>query len=316
MRITIVTPSLNRGSMLADALESVIAQNDQDVEHVIVDGGSTDMTAAVLLRFPTAKVLAERDRNLYEALNKGVRAATGEIIGFLNTDDRLSLGALQLVRQLFLDRPSAQIVAGAVDVVKVDDASRVSRIRFDDPRFLRLRLQSIFSGVAFLNGCFFRRDALLALNGFDERFGLIADKDLLLRAAARRFETAMTTQVIYEYGCHEGSLTMNISRPSLAVAEESYEAARTGLANATEDSAAAAYRAWHAWSAGYNTLASIRYGRWRRARAVVFESFVNDKWWAIRFLPMVVQHLAELRLRRGKSPAESISKTAGITPPQ
>src|SRR5436190_1517738 len=80
---------------------------------------------------------------------------------------------------------------------------------FDDARFLRLRLQSIFSGVAFLNGCFFRHDALAALNGFDERFRLIADKDLLLRAAARGFETVMTRHVIYEYGCHAGSLTMN-----------------------------------------------------------------------------------------------------------
>jgi glycosyltransferase involved in cell wall biosynthesis len=314
MRITIVTPSLNRGSMLADALESVIAQNDQDVEHIVVDGGSTDMTADVLSHFPNVKVVAEKDRNLYEALNKGVRAATGEIIGFLNTDDRLSPGALQRVRQLFLDRPSAQIVSGAVDVVKVDDASRVTRTRFDDVRFLRLRLQSIFSGVSFLNGCFFRRDVLLALNGFDERFRLIADKDLLLRAAARRFDTAVTRDVIYEYGCHEGSLTMNISRPSLAIAEESYEAAKAGLANASEGDAAAAYRAWHAWSAGYNILASIRYGRWRRARTVVSESFANDKWWVIRFLPMVVQHVMELRLRRGKSPAESISTTAGTTP--
>ena len=108
---------------------------------------------------------------------------------------------------------------------------------------------------------------------------------------------------------------MNISRPSLAVAEESYEAARAGLANATEDGAVAAYRALHAWAAGYNVLASIRYGRWRRARAVVSESFANDKWWAIRFLPMVAQHVAELRLRRGRLPDESISTTAGIAPP-
>jgi glycosyltransferase involved in cell wall biosynthesis len=311
MRITIVTPSLNRGAMLADALESVVAQNDQDVEHIVVDGGSTDMTAGVLSRFPNVKVLTEQDRNLYEALNKGVRAATGEIIGFLNTDDRLSAGALKLVRQMFSGRPSARIVAGAVDVVKVDDTSRVKRVRFDDPRFLRLRLQSIFSGVAFLNGCFFRRDTLLALNGFDERFGLIADKDLLLRAAARGLETAITRQVIYEYGCHEGSLTMNISRPSLAIAEESYEAASAGLDSPAEESVAAAYRAWHAWSAGYNVLANIRYGKWRRAGAVVSKSFATEKWWIIRFLPMVACHLAELRLRRGKSPDEKISTTAG-----
>src|SRR5207253_4858192 len=127
------------------------------------------------------------------------------------------------------DCPSAQMVAGAVDVVKADGSSRVRRLRFDDERCLRLRPQSIFSGISFLNGCFFRRDALLALNGFDERFGLIADKDLLLRAAARRFETVITRKVVYEYGCHEGSLTMNISRPSLAIAEESYAAASAGL---------------------------------------------------------------------------------------
>jgi glycosyltransferase involved in cell wall biosynthesis len=309
MRITIVTPSLNRGSMLADALESVTAQNDRDVEHIVVDGGSTDMTATVLSRFPHVKVVVEQDRNLYEALNKGVRAATGEVIGFLNTDDRLAPEALQLVRQLFADRPAAQIVAGAVDVVKVDDASRVSRLRFDDERFLRLRLQSIFSGVSFLNGCFFRREALLLLNGFNERFGLIADKDLLLRAAARRFETAMIRQVIYEYGCHEGSLTMNISRPSLALAEESFAAASVGFATATEGATAAAYRAWHAWSAGYNILANLRYGRWRQAGAVVSEAFAKDKLWAVRFFPMVVRHVMELRLRRGKSADEAMATT-------
>ena len=97
MRITIVTPSLNRGSMLADALESVVAQNDPDLEHIVVDGGSTDTTAEVLARFPTVKVLRGADRNLYEALNKGVRAATGDVIGFLNTDDRLSPERADLV---------------------------------------------------------------------------------------------------------------------------------------------------------------------------------------------------------------------------
>jgi glycosyltransferase involved in cell wall biosynthesis len=313
MRITIVTPSLNRGSMLADALESVVAQNDPDLEHIVVDGGSTDTTAQVLARFPTVKVVREADRSLYEALNKGMRAATGDVIGFLNTDDRLAPGALRLVRQLFAQQPSAQIVAGAVDVVKVDGAGEVSRRRFDDPRFLRLRLQSIFSGVAFLNGCFFRRDALVALNEFDERFRLIADKDLLLRATARRFETVMTRQIIYEYGCHEGSLTMNISRPSLAVAQESYEAARAGLARPSEGTAAA-YREWHAWSAGYDILANLRYRRWRRAWAVISESFANDRWWPIRFLPMVLQHLVELPLRRGKRVDESTSSRASSPP--
>ena len=106
---------------------------------------------------------------------------------------------------------------------------------------------------------------------------------------------------------------MNISRPSLAVAEESYEAARAGLARPSEKGTAAAYREWHAWSAGYDVLANLRYRRWGRARAVISESFANDRWWPIRFLPMVLQHLAELPLRRGK-PVESISSRAGSPP--
>jgi hypothetical protein len=117
-------------------------------------------------------------------------------------------------------------------------------------------------------------------NGFNERFGLIADKDLLLRAAARRFETATTRQVIYEYGCHEGSLTMNISRP------RSPSPRNPGC----ESRLRHRHRRHSGRPTGVACLVGrlqhpgdLRYGRWRQAGAVVSEAFAKDKLWAVRF---------------------------------
>src|SRR3954453_3473935 len=98
MRLTIVTPTLNRGPLLADAIESVRQQQDADMEHIVVDGMSTDNTAEVLARYPHLHVIREPDTGLWDALNKGIGAATGALIGHLNSDDHYTPGAFQAVR--------------------------------------------------------------------------------------------------------------------------------------------------------------------------------------------------------------------------
>lgn len=99
-RISIVTPSLNQGRYIRETIESVIAQNYPNLEHIIVDGGSTDGTLEVLRRYadlPHLRVICEPDRGQADAINKGFRLATGEIFGFLNADDLLLPGALDRV---------------------------------------------------------------------------------------------------------------------------------------------------------------------------------------------------------------------------
>jgi cellulose synthase/poly-beta-1,6-N-acetylglucosamine synthase-like glycosyltransferase len=92
--ISIITASLNRAPMLAQAIESVERQGFDDYEHIIVDGCSTDGTTDLLAQHPRLKVIREPDRNVYDALNKGLRAATGSIVVLLNSDDLLAPGAL------------------------------------------------------------------------------------------------------------------------------------------------------------------------------------------------------------------------------
>ena len=86
-RISIVTPSFNQGRYIASTIESVLAQEYPNVEHIVVDGSSTDGTVEILKQYPHLKTFSEPDRGQGEAINKGFRLATGEIWGFLNSDD-------------------------------------------------------------------------------------------------------------------------------------------------------------------------------------------------------------------------------------
>src|SRR5437868_15173719 len=96
-RISVVTPSYNQGRFIAQTIDSVLAQGYPNLEHIVVDGMSTDETPAVLARYPHLRVVREPDSGQGEAINKGFRLATGDIFCFLNSDDTFLPGALQRV---------------------------------------------------------------------------------------------------------------------------------------------------------------------------------------------------------------------------
>ena len=88
MKVSIITVSLNAAKSIADTLTSVAAQSHNDIEHIVIDGGSTDGTQEVVSRFPhVAKFVSEKDNGLYDAMNKGLALATGDIVAILNSDD-------------------------------------------------------------------------------------------------------------------------------------------------------------------------------------------------------------------------------------
>lgn len=89
MKISVITVCFNSARTLGDTLESVAAQTHLDIEHIVVDGASTDGTLKIIERYRkhVALLISEPDQGIYEAMNKGLRVATGEVIGFLNADD-------------------------------------------------------------------------------------------------------------------------------------------------------------------------------------------------------------------------------------
>src|ERR1700722_8780243 len=110
-RISIITPSYNQGRYLGENILSITNQGYPDIEHIVIDGGSTDETKDVLEKYKNklAYYISERDNGQSDAVNKGFAKATGEIIGWLNSDDYYSPGALQTIANAFAD-PSVNVV--------------------------------------------------------------------------------------------------------------------------------------------------------------------------------------------------------------
>lgn len=121
MRISIVTPSFNQAHFIERTIESVVSQRgDFELEYRVVDGGSTDGTIDILERYPQVQWSSERDNGQVDAINKGLRAATGDVVGWLNSDDVLLPGALQRVADAFRSS-SVEWVHGRCKIIDEHD---------------------------------------------------------------------------------------------------------------------------------------------------------------------------------------------------
>ena len=130
MRVSIITVCFNSVETIRDTIESVLAQSYPNIEHVIIDGASTDGTAEVLAdyRGRIAKIISEPDQGIYDAMNKGIRAATGDLVGILNSDDFFaSSDVISTVAGEFRRDEDADIVFGDLIYVSPYDVRKVRR---------------------------------------------------------------------------------------------------------------------------------------------------------------------------------------------
>lgn len=111
-KVSIVTSSYNQAEFIARTIESIRTQDYPNVEHIVVDGMSTDGTVDVLARYPDLKVIREPDRGQADAINKGFRAATGAVFGFVNSDDTLEPGAISAVVKAIDPAAGRHVVLG------------------------------------------------------------------------------------------------------------------------------------------------------------------------------------------------------------
>ena len=180
MKISIITATFNSERTIADTLVSVVEQSYRNVEHIIVDGGSTDRTLEIvrdLCRRPNV-VISEPDRGIYDALNKGVRLATGDVVGFLHSDDFFATNSsLNEIVEGF-ESSSAEAVYGDLDYVAFDDPSRVVR------RWRSYQCTSRdfrFGWMPPHPTLYVRREAMLRHGLFDDALGISADYDSIIR---------------------------------------------------------------------------------------------------------------------------------------
>lgn len=180
VKISLITAVRNKQDTIGDAVSSVLAQTWRNVEHIVIDGASTDGTLRLLERYSDhlAALVSEPDAGIYDALNKGIRIATGDVVGFLHSDDMFaSARALELIAEQF-DDPAVEAVYGDLAYVRGADPTRVVRMWRAGP-FSRRKLA--WGWMPPHPTFYVRRNVYERLGAFDTRYRIAADYDCILR---------------------------------------------------------------------------------------------------------------------------------------
>jgi glycosyltransferase involved in cell wall biosynthesis len=200
-RISIVTPSYNQGKFLEATITSVLSQDYPNLEYFVIDGNSSDDSISVIRRYADRLTywVSEPDRGQSHAINKGFARASGEILGWLNSDDRLEPGALRAVAEEAQRFPDVGAFVGEGQIVNTAGRTiyynRPGELTFD--RFCRW-----LDGSDFMQpSCFFRRAAWDAAGPLDETVHIALDVDLWLRMARavkfRRVDRLLSTSLAH-----------------------------------------------------------------------------------------------------------------------
>jgi glycosyltransferase len=198
LKISVVTATYNCEATLPETLASLKAQTHQDFEHVVVDGLSTDRTLQIVQSHADARtsVQSEKDRGIYDALNKGIARSTGDVIGFLHADDMYAdPSVLADIAQAFSD-PAVDAVYGDLDYVSRDDPTQVIRHWHSG----EYRAQSLRSGWMPPHPTLYVRASVYrAVGAFDTQYRIAADYDSILRIllAARQAPTYLPRTLIH-----------------------------------------------------------------------------------------------------------------------
>jgi glycosyltransferase len=182
MKLSLITPTYNSAKTIRDTLNSVNHQSKIDLEYIIVDGNSTDQTLKIIKEYQNnlpLTIISEPDNGLYDAMNKGISRATGDIVGIINSDDFYQNNtALQKIINIFITHPDIDIVYG--DLEFVDSLNIKKVIRFW--RAGEYKEKKLANGWTMPHPTMFVRKQVYEKYGtFNPNFHLAGDYELTLR---------------------------------------------------------------------------------------------------------------------------------------
>lgn len=294
VRFSIITPTLNRAERLAQAIQSANHQSVAPFEHIIVDGGSTDGTHDLLASFPNLTLISGPDAGLYDAINKGIRLAQGEVIVLLNDDDLLLPNALGVARRALDNDPLADMFAGQV-VVK-QEGGHGPPVLIGSARLRELNPRAHAAGTNLFNARFFRRHVFDRVGTFDIRYLASADTEFLGRCFLAGVTVASVEEPVYQYTVHSGAITFHgepLAEPLIA---ERIEIARDHLSAPIDRAAHSYWRRWLWWWTFYRAIRWGSLGRWAAFGRLVKEEPTG----VADFVVQCGWHLTTRAERRGR----------------
>ena len=223
LKLTVVTPSFNQSAYIEEALLSVKGQNYPALQHIVIDGASTDTTVETLARYASTPGwehlgwISEPDAGQSHALNKGFKMATGDIIGWLNSDDRYRPGCFETIGAAFQEHPEVDLVYG--DYTWIDEKGCVWQVRreIEFSRFILLHHRVLYIPST---ATFFRRRILDEGNLIDIRYHYAMDYEFFVRLAEKGYRFKHIPHLLADFRWH--SLSKSASQAAKQLQEHDH----------------------------------------------------------------------------------------------
>jgi glycosyltransferase involved in cell wall biosynthesis len=210
--VSVITPSFEQANFLQDNLQSVMNQSGMEVQHIVVDGGSTDGTVELLEAYEdlySLRWVSEPDDGQSDAINKGIKMAMGDWICWINSDDYLLPGAMETLAGAAELRPEADVVYGDYLFVNAEGNEIGRKYSTPPSRFVHKHYYQ-FTGN---HSIFFRRNILDSLGCVDEELEYVMDADLLWRLLTADLELVQMHSFIGARRLHEAAKTTGTPPP-------------------------------------------------------------------------------------------------------
>lgn len=209
-KVSVVTPSFNQGNFIEQTILSVLNQDYSNIEYIVIDGGSKDSTVDVIKKYER-KIkywISEKDNGQTDAINKGLKLATGDILCYLNSDDLLLPGAISFVVDLFQERPEVDIIYGCTKMV---DQNRNILLERHDNDF---DFSMLLYGINYIQqpSTFWKLRVTQAIGYFDESLHYNMDYEYWLRAAYNKNRFKYVDVFLSEYRLHLSSKSVMNSK--------------------------------------------------------------------------------------------------------
>jgi glycosyltransferase len=180
LKFSIITAVFNRDATIGQAIESVVTQSYSDIEHLVIDGASTDGTLEVIhaLQHPGMRITSEPDYGIYDALNKGIAAATGDVIGIMHSDDFFAHSDVLDSVAKYFDKTDSDAVFGDLDYVSAQNPDKIIR-HWRSGTYSRQKLTRGWMPPH--PALFVRREVVERYGDYDTSYRIAADYDAILR---------------------------------------------------------------------------------------------------------------------------------------
>lgn len=220
MKISIITVNYNGAKTLRDTIESILNQTYKNVEYIIVDGKSTDSSLDIIKEYECKfdkkgyeyRYISEKDSGIYNAMNKGLKIVTGDVIGILNSDDWYELDALENIVKEFEKDKNLEMTYGVLRTIKND-------------KYFEVKGNYYSFGVGLHPTVFLKKEIYNRYGNFNEKYKIAADTDFLLRLKSNNVNCKFIEKIITNFRIG-GISTTNLLKMNLEHIDVCYKAGK------------------------------------------------------------------------------------------